>query len=76
MEKQNLGRINLGECKLCGKNPTKKDHDACLGTLPGLMNACCGHGNIKESYIQFLDSSTIHGKDAKTILDILKWLRQ
>ena len=33
-------------CKRCGKLPTKEGHDACLGTIPGVENACCGHGVI------------------------------
>jgi hypothetical protein len=24
----------------------------CLGTLPGVTNACCGHGNPNDAYIQ------------------------
>jgi len=31
-------------CKRCGKHPTKEGHDACLGKIPGVMSACCGHG--------------------------------
>lgn len=59
-------------CGYCNKTNTKEGHDGCLGTLPGLMNACCGHGNIKECYIQFLDGTTIHGEDAFKIQEILK----
>lgn len=59
-------------CGYCGKDSTKEGHDACLGTLPGVMNACCGHGIVKEAYIQFLDSRSIHGYPAKKIIEILK----
>jgi len=31
-------------CKRCGRPPTKEGHDACLGTIPGVKHACCGHG--------------------------------
>ena len=31
-------------CKRCGKLPTPDGHDACLGKLPGVIGACCGHG--------------------------------
>jgi len=31
-------------CTRCGKPPTKEGHDACLGTIPGVVSACCGHG--------------------------------
>ena len=63
-------------CGRCGKFPTKEGHDACLGTLPGVMNACCGHGHgdNRDAYVQFLDGFSIHGKEAITILTILtKW---
>ena len=59
-------------CGRCGKFLTKEGHDACLGTLPGIMNACCGHGDNRDAYVQFLDEFSIHGKDAITILGILK----
>ena len=59
-------------CGQCGKSYTSEGHDGCLGTLPGLMNACCGHGSIEETYIQFLDGVCIRGADAKIIIDILK----
>lgn len=42
-------------CKLCKRFPIiTKNHryDACLGKLPGVKNACCGHG-LKDGYIQF-----------------------
>ena len=59
-------------CGNCGKNSTKEGHDACLGTLPSVMNACCGHGLEDEAYVQFLDGFSIKGKDAILIMDILK----
>jgi len=59
-------------CGHCGKICTEEGHDGCLGTLIGAMNACCGHGNIDEAYIQFWDGSRIGGEDAKVIQDILK----
>jgi len=31
-------------CPRCGRLPTPEGHDACLGTLPGVKSACCGHG--------------------------------
>lgn len=59
-------------CKFCGKQQTEEGHDGCLGTLMGIKNACCGHGEIKSAYVQFLDGESIHGKDAKIILEVLK----
>ena len=63
---------NERRCYHCGKETTKEGHDACLGTLIGVMNACCGHGNDDEAYVQFLDESCIRGKDAVSIMKILK----
>lgn len=51
---------------------TEEDHDKCLGTLIGIMNACCGHDGYYTPYVQFLDGTTVHGEDATTIQNILK----
>lgn len=59
-------------CGNCGKEYTKDGHDGCLGNLIGIMNACCGHGNIDESYVQFWDGEVISGEDATFILNVLK----
>lgn len=37
-------------CKRCGKMPTEEGHDACLGNIPGVVAACCGHG-IEDPYV-------------------------
>lgn len=34
-------------CKKCERPPTKEGYDACLGYLPGVKYACCGHGVSK-----------------------------
>lgn len=64
-------------CGNCNQHFIKDGHeeyDYCIGRLPGLMNACCGHGNTSESYVQFMDGFGIHGEDAKIIQEILiKW---
>ncbi len=62
-------------CDHCGKHTVTKDHeeyDGCLGILPGVMNACCGHGNTGKAYIQFLDGYVVKGADAAAILEILR----
>ncbi len=59
---------NQRPCGLCCKPDTKKGHDACLGTLFGVMNACCGHGIDGEAYVQFSPDHLEVGKEAiKTI---------
>ncbi|MDD5551195.1 MAG: hypothetical protein PHS34_08050 [Candidatus Omnitrophica bacterium] len=37
-------------CVKCGKYPTKEGYDACLGFIPNIKNACCGHG-VEKGYI-------------------------
>jgi hypothetical protein len=51
---------NFRPCPKCGKLPTKEGHDDCLGNLPGVMFACCGHG-VKKGYIKFKNGVVIHG---------------
>jgi len=31
-------------CKRCGRKPTPKGYDACLGHIGGATSVCCGHG--------------------------------
>jgi len=59
-------------CGHCGLPFTKDGHDGCLGTLPRVMNACCGHGNVAEAYVQNLDSSLVHGVEAIEKIEMLK----
>ena len=59
-------------CGHCGKRNTEEGHDGCLNKLPGLMNACCGHGKTEETYIQFLDGAVVSGISAKKIIAELK----
>ena len=46
-------------CGYCGKARTPEGYDACIGYIPGAMNACCGHGMVHEAYIQFEDGRRI-----------------
>lgn len=60
-------------CNHCGLATTDEGHDGCLGTLPGVMNACCGHGIVRDAYIQFPDSrETIRGNEAIEFIKQLK----
>lgn len=42
-------------CKRCGKEFSLGEGvvDPCLGMLPGVDNACCGHGVPEEAYVRF-----------------------
>lgn len=57
---EKVDRSNLRPCINCGKKPTEKGHDACLGELPRVKYACCGHG--EEGYILFNNGIRIEGK--------------
>lgn len=63
--------MKLGEqCKQCNMvateqidhyNGTKEAVDPCLGKLPGVQFACCGHGDPEEDpYIMFTNGVGFH----------------
>lgn len=48
----------------CNCKPTDGKHpDPCLGLLPGVAHACCGHGNRYDAYIMFDNGLIIRGFD-------------
>lgn len=47
-------------CGACGRCPTAEGHDGCLGTLPSVEYACCGHGT-DNSYILFANGVEVRG---------------
>lgn len=51
-------------CGHCGLANTPEGHDGCLGTLPGVRNACCGHGCINEAFIQYEAGGELRGRRA------------
>lgn len=51
-------------CGFCGLPDTPEGHDGCLGAIPGLLNACCGHGRIEDAYLQVEGGMEIRGQDA------------
>lgn len=51
-------------CGFCGQPNTPEGHDGCLGTIVGVVNACCGHGVTGSAYIQFEDGSVSRGAEA------------
>ncbi len=63
--------IDVGRpCGECGKSSVPGDGDGeidpCLGVLPGVANACCGHGTKSGSYIQFENGVIVSGFDIDT----------
>ena len=65
------GSGQYGICAKCNKPPTKEGHDGCIGLLPdkNVMNACCGHGDDKQAYVQFWTKSGIRGKCAVNYIE-------
>lgn len=47
-------------CISCGERATSDGHDPCIANLPGVVNACCGHG-VEEGYIMFADGRMVKG---------------
>lgn len=45
-------------CPECNCEPTEEGHDACLGTIPGAISACCGHG-AANPYVVYPDVETL-----------------
>jgi len=51
-------------CKNCGltfQGSNVGDPDPCLGNLPGVDNACCGHGVRENSYVRFTNGVVLTG---------------
>jgi hypothetical protein len=54
------GSKRIYVCTKRGRRRTAQGHDPCIANLPGVKNACCGHG-IEPGYIQFENGITIRG---------------
>jgi hypothetical protein len=51
-------------CKECGRlfeGSCEDEPDPCLGILPGVDNACCGHGDPTKAYIRFTNGIILKG---------------
>ena len=48
-------------CSKCGATVGPDRPDACLGTLPGVTEACCGHGKRQQAYIKFASGLFVRG---------------
>lgn len=59
-------------CGECGLPQTPEGHDGCLGTLPGVMNACCGHGRAEDAYVQMDSGQAVYGAKAIRLINRLK----
>lgn len=73
------------ECRQCGHKKNRLGHDWCIGTLPGIMAACCGHNNPNKeqkdipyflfkngTYVRVIDGTFIVSKYVKFNDKVLK----
>ncbi len=51
-------------CGLCDRQRTADGHDGCIGTMSGVENACCGHGETADAYIGYDGGPRISGEQA------------
>lgn len=56
-------------CNLCRRILPNEGPDPCIGILPGVDYACCGHG--KNGYISFMNGIVIR---FNCITDIEMWI--
>lgn len=56
-------------CPKCGQYMTKDGHDPCIANLPGVKNACCGHG-LGGAYIHFEDNQVWRGGEPEEDLEV------
>ena len=48
-------------CDRCDKEVPNEGPDPCIGNLPGVSNACCGHGDPAKAYVQFTNGIVLRG---------------
>lgn len=50
------------DCQSCGMSFVPgEEPDPCLGELPGVLEACCGHGRLEKGYVMFTDGTLLRG---------------
>lgn len=60
-------------CGHCTMASRPDGHDPCLGRLRGgVINACCGHGEVGGAYVQFVGGITIRRRFAKLVARLLR----
>ena len=51
-------------CTACGNRSEEGGPDYCLGELPAVKAACCGHGFPEEAYFVFVNGQELRGPEA------------
>ena len=80
------GGGNAGYCPEC-KQSMPDGPDICLGYIPGVSHACCGHGGICEPYAvlggepdqscrEIENMVVLRGAEALTFFDIVRHARE
>ncbi len=67
-----VGVVSKRRCTACFITERPDGHDPCLGELPGVMNACCGHGDDSGAYVQLIGGRCVRGKKALKLAYLLK----
>ncbi len=60
------------DCGRCEKPFTEAGHDPCIANLPGVRNACCGHGVDADAYVEFDDWRRKTGDEAVRFFEGLR----
>lgn len=58
-------------CPQCHQLPTPEGHDACLGYIPGVLHACCGHG-VQRGYVMWEQEAA---QPVAIEIELPRWLR-
>jgi hypothetical protein len=58
-------------CGICGLARPESGVDPCLGFIPGVLHACCGHGADTLAYFMRSDRHTVWAFDALDWFDVL-----
>jgi hypothetical protein len=64
------GAVGERACKHCGMAAVQGAPDFCLGSLQGVSDACCGHGDVSKAYIKFRDRNHTTALTGQAVLDL------
>jgi hypothetical protein len=62
-------------CKKCGFVSPTGEPDRCLSVLPGVVNACCGHGSKESAYVEFSNGVILRGFEGSRKVDYASAMR-
>lgn len=61
-----------GRCDHCGAT-MPEGPDACIGLLPGVIEACCGHGIVADAYVTLVSGVVLRGVEARLFMRQPSW---